>query len=95
MGLIWGWSAIVLIRIDFRHFSLKFDQFLKIPKFIKTTLKLLSRVSFNYLESSIVIIYGTREVVRLNVQIGAVGLIFVNFSKVWPISHSEDSQIPK
>ena len=40
------------IRLDFHHFSPKFDQFftLKPPKFGKTSLILLSDISFNYLE---------------------------------------------
>ena len=70
------------IRLDFHHFSPKFDQFrtLKLPKFCKTSLNLLSYACVTYLEPSIAFWDRTTAVIYQNVKFWMrSSWIFVSF----------------
>ena len=70
------WDCVDTVR--FRHVSSKLDQFLtlKVTEFSNTCLKLLSYVCFNYLEPSITLWDGTRDLVCRNVWPLLVGQDF-------------------
>ena len=70
------------IRLDFHHFSPKFDQFftLKLPKFWEASLNLLSYACVTYIEPSIAFWDRTTAVICQNVKFWArSSWIFVSF----------------